>query len=38
MENLASLTDEALKAVDASSDVAALDQVRVEYLGKKGSS
>ena len=37
MENLASLTDEALKAVDASSDVAALDQVRVEYLGKKGS-
>lgn len=36
MENLASLTEEAVKAVDTSGDVAALDQVRVEYLGKKG--
>lgn len=36
MENLALLTEEAIKEVMASGDVAALDQVRVEYLGKKG--
>ena len=36
MENLASLTEQALRAVEDSDDVAALDQVRVEYLGKKG--
>ncbi len=36
MENLEALTDEALRAVAAADDVAALDQVRVEYLGKKG--
>lgn len=36
MENLATLADEAIKAVNAAGDEAALDQVRVEYLGKKG--
>ncbi|KJS09516.1 MAG: phenylalanyl-tRNA synthetase subunit alpha [Gammaproteobacteria bacterium BRH_c0] len=36
MENLATLADEAIKAVNAATDEAALDQVRVEYLGKKG--
>ncbi|MCK9469731.1 MAG: phenylalanine--tRNA ligase subunit alpha [Porticoccaceae bacterium] len=36
MENLANLADEAITAVDAAADAAALDQVRVEYLGKKG--
>ncbi|MGD9660257.1 MAG: phenylalanine--tRNA ligase subunit alpha [Porticoccaceae bacterium] len=36
MENLALLTEEAIAAVADSGDVAALDQVRVEYLGKKG--
>jgi len=36
MENLASLTEQAIRAVEASTDVAELDQVRVEYLGKKG--
>lgn len=36
MENLANLADEAITAVDAAADIAALDQVRVEYLGKKG--
>lgn len=36
MENLAALTEEALQAVAASGDMAALDRVRVEYLGKKG--
>jgi len=36
MENLANLADEAITAVDAATDAAALDQVRVEYLGKKG--
>ncbi len=36
MDNLAALTEEALQAVAASEDVAALDRVRVEYLGKKG--
>ncbi|MDO3386985.1 phenylalanine--tRNA ligase subunit alpha [Gilvimarinus sp. SDUM040013] len=36
MENLAALTDEALALVDQAEDLAALDKVRVEYLGKKG--
>ncbi len=36
MENLAALTDEALKLVADADDLAALDHVRVEYLGKKG--
>lgn len=36
MENLAALTDEALKLVADAADLATLDNVRVEYLGKKG--
>ncbi|GLS27502.1 phenylalanine--tRNA ligase subunit alpha [Marinibactrum halimedae] len=36
MENLAALTDEALQLVVGANDLAALDHVRVEYLGKKG--
>ena len=36
MENLEVLTQQALDAVAAASDAAALDQVRVQYLGKKG--
>lgn len=36
MENLAALTEEALKLVADAQDLAALDHVRVEYLGKKG--
>ena len=36
MENLEALTQQALAAVAAAGDVAALDQVRVQYLGKKG--
>lgn len=36
MENLELLASEAEKAVDQAADVASLDQVRVEYLGKKG--
>lgn len=37
MENLQSLASEARDAIDAAGDTAALDQVRVDYLGKKGS-
>ncbi len=37
MDNLVSLTDSALQLVAEASDLAALDRVRVEYLGKKGS-
>ncbi len=37
MQDLSDLIDEAHKAIEVSSDVAALDQVRVAYLGKKGS-
>ena len=37
MENLESLASEAQQAIDSADDVAALDQVRVDYLGKKGS-
>ncbi len=36
MENLAALTEEALTLVAEAQDMAALDHVRVEYLGKKG--
>lgn len=36
MENLELLASEAEKAVDQAVDVASLDLVRVEYLGKKG--
>lgn len=36
MEDLAALTEEAINAVNASTNVAELDQVRVQYLGKKG--
>ncbi|MGV6806452.1 MAG: phenylalanine--tRNA ligase subunit alpha [bacterium] len=36
MENLEQLAEQASSAVDAATDLAALDQVRVEYLGKKG--
>ncbi len=36
MENLSVLTDQALKLVAEAEDLAALDHVRVEYLGKKG--
>lgn len=38
MENLEALTQQALAAVGAAQDVAALDQVRVQFLGKKGRS
>ena len=34
MENLETLTQQALAAVQAAQDVAALEQVRVQYLGK----
>lgn len=37
MNNLVALTEEALKLVAEAQDLAALDNVRVEYLGKKGS-
>ncbi|PKM21675.1 MAG: phenylalanine--tRNA ligase subunit alpha [Gammaproteobacteria bacterium HGW-Gammaproteobacteria-14] len=36
MENLESLTTAALTAVAAAADLRALDEVRVQYLGKKG--
>ncbi|WP_045860362.1 phenylalanine--tRNA ligase subunit alpha [Teredinibacter purpureus] len=36
MENLKELTDEALNLVNDANDLAALDAVRVNYLGKKG--
>ncbi len=36
MENLGALTNEALELVAKAEDLAALDYVRVEYLGKKG--
>jgi len=37
MDNLDALIDSALKQVQAADDLALLDKVRVEYLGKKGS-
>lgn len=36
MENLEALTQQALAAIAAAKDSAALEQVRVQYLGKKG--
>ena len=36
MENLEALTQQALEAVNQAQDTAALDQVRVQFLGKKG--
>ncbi|MCA6058293.1 phenylalanine--tRNA ligase subunit alpha [Thalassolituus sp. ST750PaO-4] len=36
MENLEALTQQALAAVSEAQDVAVLDQVRVQFLGKKG--
>lgn len=36
MENLDALVSQALEAVQRSGDIAALEQVRVQYLGKKG--
>jgi phenylalanyl-tRNA synthetase alpha chain len=37
MSHLAELVASAKAAINEASDVAALDNVRVEYLGKKGS-
>jgi phenylalanyl-tRNA synthetase alpha chain len=37
MENLDSLTNEALQAIEQAPDVPGLEQLRVQYLGKKGS-
>ncbi|WP_105104336.1 phenylalanine--tRNA ligase subunit alpha [Microbulbifer pacificus] len=37
MQELQSLTEQALALVEEAGDLAALDQVRVDYLGKKGS-
>ncbi|ACR12572.1 phenylalanyl-tRNA synthetase, alpha subunit [Teredinibacter turnerae T7901] len=36
MENLEALTEEAIELVNCANDLAALDTVRVNYLGKKG--
>jgi phenylalanyl-tRNA synthetase alpha chain len=36
MQNLQSLFEAAQQAIDHASDISALDQLRVEYLGKKG--
>ncbi len=36
MENLEPLANEARAAIDAANDAAALEQLRVDYLGKKG--
>lgn len=36
MDNLNTLTDEAIEQVDNASDLDELDQIRVDYLGKKG--
>jgi phenylalanyl-tRNA synthetase alpha chain len=36
MENLEALADQAKAAIDAAEDGAALEQLRVDYLGKKG--
>lgn len=37
MENLAALVEEALKLIEATSDLNALENLRVNYLGKNGS-
>ena len=36
MENLEQLVQDGLNAVESANDLQALDQIRVEYLGKKG--
>jgi len=36
MENIEQLLAQACKAVDTATSVAELEQVRVDYLGKKG--
>ena len=36
MENLQSILENALSAVEQADSVQSLDQVRVQYLGKKG--
>jgi phenylalanyl-tRNA synthetase alpha chain len=36
MQSLSELLDQAASAIDAAADLAALDAVRVQYLGKKG--
>ena len=36
-QNIDQLVDSALRAVEAAADLRALDEVRVDYLGKKGS-
>lgn len=36
MENLEQLVQDGLNAVENANDLQALDQIRVEYLGKKG--
>lgn len=36
MENLSSLTNEAIALIDRAGELAVLEQVRVDYLGKKG--
>jgi phenylalanyl-tRNA synthetase alpha chain len=37
MDNLDSLTSEALNAIEQAQDIPGLEQLRVQYLGKKGS-
>ena len=37
MENLDALTSDALQAIDQAQDIPGLEQLRVQYLGKKGS-
>ena len=36
MENLASITDEAIGLIEQADSLSGLDQIRVDYLGKKG--
>ncbi len=36
MENLDALVSQALEAVQSAEDINALEQIRVQYLGKKG--
>jgi len=35
MENLDALTSEALQAIEQAGDISGLDQLRVQFLGKK---
>ena len=37
MENLDALTSDALQAIEQAQDIPGLGQLRVQYLGKKGS-